>query len=199
MKRQNHGQSSQTPGDDREGKLATAWKFIPVAQLREGAIELVARFKLRGVAKRAGMAKDTVRKFVTGITEPNYSTRKKLGEVLLDYFGGGIMAEPREEGEAEWKLRRRLIDLLPTGEANARAAVSLLFQFARAFPDEAPKNLAELEHWLDLQVRGEYAAERHFTEIAREANAKEVERARRKRQAKRGEKKDRDSGPDGEE
>ena len=193
MKSQNRGQSSQTPGDDREGKLATAWKYIPVEQLREGTIELVARFKLRGVAKMAEMAKDTIGKFVKGISQPNFSTRKKLGEVLLDYYGGGVMPEPSEEGEKEWKLRPRLIDLLPKGEGNARAAISLLFQFARAFPDEAPKNLAEIENWFDLQVRGEYAAERHFREIAREANAQEVDRARRQRQAKRTEKKERDA------
>jgi hypothetical protein len=192
MKSQNRGQSSQTPGDDRQGKLATAWKYIPVEQLRVGIIELVARFKTRGVAKMAGMAKDTIGKFVKGISQPNYSTRKKLGEVLLEYYPGGVMTEPKEEGEKEWKLRSRLIDLLPKGEANARAAVSLLFQFARAFPDEAPKNLAELERWFDLQVRGEYWAERHYSEIAREANAQEVDRARRQRQSRRAEKNERD-------
>ncbi|HEX8903820.1 MAG TPA: hypothetical protein VF771_03205, partial [Longimicrobiaceae bacterium] len=133
-------------------------------------IELVARLKVRGVATMAGMAKDTVWKFVNGVSQPNYATRKRLGELFLDFFPGGVMSKPAEEGEKKWKLRPRLIELLPKGETNARAAVARLIQLARESPHHAPKHLDELHEWLDLQVRAEYWAERHYDEIARAAN-----------------------------
>ena len=117
------------------------------------------------------MAKDTVRKFVNGISQPTFSTRRKLGELFLELYPGGTMTQPLVDGEKKWKLRPRLIELLPRGEGNARAAVSLIFQVARLFPREVPRNIAEIEEWMDLQVRGEYWAERHYGEIARQANA----------------------------
>jgi hypothetical protein len=185
MNRRTGGQSSHTAGNDRDATLAPGWRYIPEELLREGIIELVARLKVRGVATMAGMAKDTVWKFINGVSQPNYATRKRLGELFLDFFPGGVMSKPAEEGEKRWKLRPRLIELLPKGEANARAAVSIIFQVARAFPDEVPRNIAQIEEWMDLQVRGEYWAEKHYGEIARRANAEEIERARHRRQGTR--------------
>jgi hypothetical protein len=183
MNSQNSGQSSHTAGNDRDARLAPGWRYVPVEVLREGVVELVARLKVRGVSTLAGVAKDTVWKFMNGISEPTYATRKKLGELFLDFFPGGVMTERAEEGEKKWKLRPRLIELLPKGEANARAAVSLIFQLARAFPNEVPKNIAEIEHWMDLQVRGEYWAEKHYGELARRANEEETEEAKARRRA----------------
>ncbi|HEX8246356.1 MAG TPA: hypothetical protein VF541_22825 [Longimicrobium sp.] len=81
-------QSSHNTGDDREPTLAPRWKYIPTELLREFRIDLVARRKLRGVARMVGLAKDTVRKFVNGISQPTFSTRRKLGELFLEFYPG---------------------------------------------------------------------------------------------------------------
>ncbi|HEX8246357.1 MAG TPA: hypothetical protein VF541_22830 [Longimicrobium sp.] len=53
-------------------------------------------------------------------------------------------------------------------------------------PDEMPENLDDIEEWMDLQVRGEYWAERHYGEIARQANAQgDAAAARRGRKPRR--------------
>lgn len=61
-----------------------------------------------------------------------------------------------DETRGRGKGRKRLIDLLPPGEDEARAALERLFDLARRFPDELPESAPKLLEWLELQVEGEY-------------------------------------------
>jgi hypothetical protein len=164
------GQSGRNAGDDRYVHFASSWRYIPTEVLREFTLELMAQFRIRGVADMTGLAKDTVRKFAHGLSEPNLNTRKALGDLFLEMHPAGVLAENgRDRGhDRKWRLRPRLADLLPHGEPAARAALAAIFQHARggkaAVPDES---IGRIERWLELQVRGEYWAERNGAEIAR--------------------------------
>ena len=180
MNRSTGGQSSHTRGNDREGKLARAWHHVPTALLRQFTADLIAEHRIRGVAEMARLSKETIRKFAGGFGEPSYATRRALGELFLDLYPGGVMAEPIASEEKRWKVRPRLIELLPEGEPAARAVVALVFRLAGRFPEQLPENLADVEEWVDLQVRGEYWAARHYGEIARVANEREARRERKR-------------------
>jgi hypothetical protein len=164
------GQSGRSTGNDRYVHFASSWRLVPTELLREFMLELIAQFRIRGVADMTGLAKDTVRKFAHGLSEPNLNTRKALGDLFLEMHPAGVLAENgRDRGqERKWRLRPRLSDLLPRGERAAAAALASIFQHARsgkaAMPEES---IGRIERWLELQVRGEYWAERNGAEIAR--------------------------------
>jgi len=147
--------------------FASSWRYIPTELLREFTLELIAQFRIRGVAEMAGVAKDTVRKFAHGLSEPNLTTQKALGELFLQMHPAGVLAEHGREHDRKWRLRPRLADLLPRGEPAARAALAAIFREARGATAGAQESIGRIERWLELQVRGEYWAEHNCREVAR--------------------------------
>lgn len=164
------GQSSHKPGDDRKPKLARTWLDVHPDRLWRFVVDLVAEHTLRAVEKMAGLSKETVRKYVKRIGDPEMATRKALGELFLRKHPGGAMADRENDGSRPEPppLRRQLIELLPRGEKEALATLSLLFGLARRFPDELPPDLLDaVQRWMELQVEGEYDWERFQAQFAR--------------------------------
>lgn len=172
MTEENSGQSGREPGDDREVKLARNWDEIPARKLGKllSGFCTSRRISFGAVAERTGLAKETVRKVAQRMSVPHDSTREVLGNMLLEAYPGGITVEggvvEQPKDEKEWKLRERLIELLPKGEEAARHEIARLFELARR-SSEAPEWLEKVEHWLDLQVRGEYWNEREWEPLRR--------------------------------
>jgi transcriptional regulator with XRE-family HTH domain len=165
MRTPNGRQSSHKAGDDRNPQLALRWYDIPAELVWEFTVELCARFTLRDVAEMAGLAKETVRRYVERLAAPNLTTRQRLGNLYLDFNAGGVVVE--EDSTKRWKARRRLIELLPPGQEVAREELAKLFDLAKQ-SGEFPEDLVDQLHdWMDLQVRGEYWAEDHYGGIAR--------------------------------
>ena len=172
MKSQSGGQSSHNAGDDRKPKLALAWYDVPPDRLWQFVMDLVAKHQLREVAEMAGLSKETVRKFVARIGDPKMATRKALGELFLKKYPGGAMADPtgddRQKETELPPLRKQLIELLPRGEQEALATLSLVFGLAKRFPQEVSPSIVDaIQHWLELQVEGEYDYERFYAEFAK--------------------------------
>jgi hypothetical protein len=182
MRSPNDGQSSQAAGDDRKSALARHWLHIQIDLLRRFASNLCARWTYRGAAGVTGVSKEGLRKFVDGETRPNLATRQALGELFLKLHPSGVM-ETKTDGE--WQLRKQLIELLPGGEKEARAALARIFELARRFPDEVPPCAEAVLDWMDLQVRGEYWGVRYvYGSAARERRRKgEAKRPRPKKKA----------------
>ena len=170
MNSRSGGQNSHNAGDDRKPKLARTWLDVPADRLWRFVMDAVAEHKLREVAKMAGLSKETVRKYIERIGDPKVATRRALGELFLKNFPGGAMADPTGDDPQSGlpPLRKQLIDLLPRGEKEALATLSLVFGLARRFPQEVPPSLLDkIEHWLELQVEGEYDWERFQAQFAR--------------------------------
>lgn len=166
MTDQNSGHSGQRPGDDQGIRFAENWWDIPAENLWLPLSRLcTGGISQNDVAKRVGLSKEAVRKIIMRESVPKTPTRKVLGELLLEMFPGGITVEGTvvqpDDDEKQWKMRERLISLLPKGEQEARDEIARLFELARQNGD-APAWLDEVEHWLDLQVRGEYWGERQW-------------------------------------
>jgi hypothetical protein len=157
-----HNGHSHTPGNARDAVAPQRWLEVPDEVVWEFAVNLCAVHKLRGVAKMVKLAPETVRKFILRIGDPNFSTRRCFAELYLDLNAGGVVV-----AEHEWRMRPKLIELLPPGKREAREALAKLFELAKRFPDEVPQTVDELHDWLDLQVCGEYWAEQYYGEIAR--------------------------------
>lgn len=178
MKSQSGGQSSHNAGDDRKPKLALAWYDVPPDRLWRFVVDLVAEHKLREVAETAGLSKETVRKYIQRIGDPKTTTRKALGELFLKEFPGGAVADPTSETEKSDlpPLRKQLIQLLPRGEKEALATLSVMFGLLRNFPQHVPTRVVDaVHHWLELQVEGEYDYERFYAQFAkRERKPKSV-------------------------
>ncbi|HKP75056.1 MAG TPA: hypothetical protein VJT67_05900 [Longimicrobiaceae bacterium] len=153
------GQSRQTAGDDRDPELAKHWRSLRIDTLRAFAAELCAQHTYRGAAALTGLSKEGLRRFVEGDTSPNPKTRQALGEVFFNLYPSGVM-ETTRPFHGEWQLRRQLIELLPRGEEAAREELEKIFELARRFPDEVPESADLVWEWMDLQIRGEYWAER---------------------------------------
>ncbi|HYH79162.1 MAG TPA: hypothetical protein VEX86_05175 [Longimicrobium sp.] len=163
MKTPTGGQSGRTTGDDRS-ELPKRWLDVPPDVLWQFAVDKVAQQTLRGVARRTGLGVETVRKFILRIGEPNLSTRRRFAEMFLKMHAGGVMEE--DEEIRRWKVRPRLLTLLPEGRFEARAALVQLFAVAKRHPDEVPLKLDDLHDWMDLQVRAEYNAQEYFDAVA---------------------------------
>jgi len=182
------GQSRHTPGDDREPALARHWYDIPASRLWRFVLDLVAAHSLRDVAEMAGLSKETVRKFISRIGDPKAATRKALGELYLTRFPRGAMASNRRMGdsaEGEVTLRTQLIDLLPRGEKEALATLSLIFDVAKRIPGHvSPRIVDAVQLWMELQVEGEYDAERFYARFKkRERQPRPQGEARKRKRA----------------
>ena len=170
MKSRSGGQNSHNSGDDRKPKLARTWLDVPADRLWRFVMDEVAEHKLREVAKMAGLSKETVRNYMLRVGDPKTATRKALGELFLKKFPGGAVADPTgDDPQTELApLRKQLIELLPRGEKEALATLSLVFGLAKRFPQEVPPSLVDaLQHWLELQVEGEYDWERFQAQFAK--------------------------------
>lgn len=176
------GQSSQSAGDDREPTVAQHWSAIPVDVLRTFVSELCARITYRAAAARTGVSKTALQKIVNGETQPNHSTRQRLGALFQELYADGSMWKRTLDGE--WEIRVRLIELLPAGEETARAELAKIFELAKRHPDEVPASVDQVHEWVDLQVRGEYNAERSLDAIGRRKRAPKGQ-GKRTRAAKR--------------
>jgi len=164
MKTPTGGHSGRTPGDDRS-EVPKRWRDVPLDVVWQFAVDLVTQHALRGVARRSGLGVETVRKFTLRIGEPRQSTRRRFAEMFLNMHAEGVVEEDQEA--KKWKIRPRLITLLPEGRFEARAALFKLFEAAKRSPDEVPLGLDELHDWMDLQVRAEYNAQEYFDAVGR--------------------------------
>ena len=164
MRTPNSGQSSHTPGDDRP-VAPRRWFDVPSQLVLEFALDLSTKYRLREVARMVDLAPETVRKFINRKGVPNLATRRQFAELYLEMNAEEVVAE-QNEGKS-WKARRRLIELLATGEGPAREELARIFELAKRFPDEVPASIDQLHEWMDLQVRGEYWAEDYYGAIAR--------------------------------
>jgi hypothetical protein len=169
MSNHDHGQNGRKPGDDRHPPLARAWFEVSPEVLWRFLRELSAHHSLEGLGEMTGLSKETIRKFLERISEPNTATRRRLGELYLKRHPFGAVQEaPAHDGCGDGSHRTQLIDLLPRGEANALAAVAALFQTARRFPQHVSRSeLERLQTWMEIQVRGEYEAERFYARFPR--------------------------------
>jgi hypothetical protein len=165
MNRPNGGQSSHKPGDDRNPELPRRWLAVPAHVAWEFAVEMVARYSLRGVARMTGLGVETVRKFIKRIGDPNLATRRRFAELYLHHHAEGVVKQ--DDREKRWRSRPRLITMLEPGKEAARRELAKLFELAKRFPEEMPAQIDDLQYWMDLQVRAEYWAEEHFGAIAR--------------------------------
>jgi hypothetical protein len=168
MNSRSGGQNSHNAGNDRKPKLARTWLDVEPDRLWWFASDEVAEHGLREVAKIAGLSKETVRKFIGRIGDPKIATRKALGELFLRKHAGGAMADPTSDDlQPELPpLRKLLIELLPRGEKEARATLSLIFGLARRVPNEVPPAMLDaIERWMQLQVEGEYDWERFHAQL----------------------------------
>ncbi len=139
---------------------------MPPDLLRQYAEDMVTQHALRGVARRSGLGVETVRKFILHIGEPNVSTLRRFAEMFLNMHAEAVIMEEDEEVR-KWRVRPRLLTVLPEGRFEARAALVKLFEVAKRFPDEVPLRLDELHDWMDLQVRAEYNAQEYFDTVGR--------------------------------
>lgn len=161
MKPSTSGQSSHNGAGARVPTLVRAWHEIPADVLWRWVVAQVADHSLRGVQQLSGLSKETIRKYVNRVSAPIPSTRKILGELFLRHHPAGVLLDPWS-ASTEKAVRPQLIELLPQGEASALATVSALFEAARGAPGVHPRTAAEIERWLELQVRGEYEAQRFY-------------------------------------
>lgn len=164
MKTPTNGHSSRKPGDDRKPELPKRWLDVPVDALWHFTVELVSRYALRGVARMTGLGVETVRKFTLRAGEPNLATRRRFAELFLNIH---TEAHVEKDENETYRVRPRLLTLLPEGRLEARAALMKIFAVAQRFPDELPYRLEELHLWMDQQITAEYNAEEHFGAIAR--------------------------------
>jgi hypothetical protein len=189
MKTPTGGHSGRTPGDDRS-ELPKRWLDVPPDVLWQYAIDMVTQHTLRGVARKTGLGVETVRKFILRTVEPNLSTRRRFAEMFLNMHAEGVIMGEDEEVR-KWRVRPRLLTLLPEGRFEARAALVKLFEVAKRFPDEVPLRLDELHDWMDLQVRAEYNAQEYFDAVGRGEREHDPDsifaKKPRKKRAKRGE------------
>ncbi len=166
MKRPNGGQSSHTPGDDRDPDSPRRWQKIPAESLWEFAVELVARHRLRGVAQMNRHGRETVRKFIMRTVEPNLTTRRAFAKLYRAFHAERTMADA--DKSKPWRTRPpRLIEVLSPGKAVARAELAKILELAHRFPDEVPPTADALFEWIDAQVTGEYWFEEYYGAIAR--------------------------------
>jgi transcriptional regulator with XRE-family HTH domain len=161
------GQRSHNAGDDRTASSALHWRDVAAGTVWAFTVDLCARHGYRKAAEKTGVSKAALQKYVQGLTRPNLSTRQLLGEYFLQSFPGGMMQKKDINGD--WDVRPRLIELLPGSEMRARREMKKLFDLARRFPDEVPGFVDQVETWIDLQIRGEWWAERkHSSPAVRE-------------------------------
>lgn len=166
MRRDDSGKSSHTPGDDRDPDSPRRWQKIPLESLWEFAVELVARYRLRGVAEMTGLGRETVRKFLLRSVEPNLTTRRAFATLYRAFHAERTMADA--DKSKTWKTRPpRLIEVLSPGKAVARAELAKILELANRFPDEVPPTADALFEWIDAQVRGEYWFDEYYGAIAR--------------------------------
>ena len=154
------GQTRQSAGDDRDVTVVRRWATIDGDVLREFALELCARLTYRGAQAATGISKAALQKIVEGVSQPNHTTRQRLGELLLALYPHGAMWKKSKNGE--WEMRVHLFELLPPGEDEARAELAKIFELARRFPGEVPASAGRVHEWMDLQIRGEYWGQRHL-------------------------------------
>jgi hypothetical protein len=179
------GQSGHNGTGARGPKLVRAWHEIPPDVLWRWVVAQVADHSLRGVQQLSGLSKETIRKYVNRVSVPIPSTRKILGELFLRHHPAGVLLESWN-ASTETAVRPQLIELLPDGEASALATVSALFEAVRDAGGVHPKTADMIERWVELQVRGEYDAERFYARFP-SRERKPAERARTSRDAACGE------------
>lgn len=160
MSDQTSSQSGHDTGDDRDVSHARSWWEVELEVLWRFTSELCAVHTYRGASELTGLAKETLRTYVERTTRPSRATRKLLGEFYLQYAPGGATASREEH---EWRLRPRMMDILPPGEHEALAALARFCDRTRWYlADELPPWFDHFEEWIDLQIRGEYRYERDY-------------------------------------
>lgn len=128
-------------------------------------MELCTRHSLRVVARMVNLGRETVRKFILRKGVPNLATRRRFAELFLETNAEDAVVDVN--AVKVWRVRPRLMELLPSGEDPARKELSRLFELMKRFPDEVPLGIDRLHEWMDLQIRGEYWAEDYYGAIGR--------------------------------
>jgi hypothetical protein len=136
----------------------SAWREIPVDELRRFMSELVSDSNLREAGRLIGRGREAVRKFVSGdIETPHDRTREAIAKLYVQKYGAGAMraAEVAQPSASPTPLKL----ILPQPVERATTEIRAIFEGLRRHADELPPSTAALERWLLRQVKAEYAAE----------------------------------------
>jgi hypothetical protein len=138
---------------DLENRRHSAWREIPVEELRRFMAELVADSNLREAGRLIGRGREAVRRFVGGdIETPHDRTREAIARLYLQKHGAGEMAaaETPQLGPSATPLKL----ILPQGAERATAEIRQIFDGLRKHSAALPASAAAVETWLPrLRVR----------------------------------------------
>jgi hypothetical protein len=141
--------------DDRQ---RSAWREIPVEELRRFMAELVQDSNLREAGRLIGRGREAVRKFVSGDIEmPHDRTRKAIATLYQQKYGTGVKVAAEVPQTTPTPTPLRLI--LPRGVERATAEIRATFQALHEHSAKLPASASALERWLLKRVKEEYAAE----------------------------------------
>lgn len=114
--------------------------------------------KYRPLAKSWGLAAETLRKFVEGLTDRPHPAQLDLyGTKFLELHPSGYVREKRVDGSSQALPQLKMV--LPPGRENAQEVVDRLFELAARYPDELPENAERIREWLLKLLKAEYDAE----------------------------------------
>jgi hypothetical protein len=141
-----------------EARRHSAWREIPVEELRRFMTELVADSNLREAGRLIGRGREAVRKFVSGgIEMPHDRTREAIARLYVQKYGTAAMRAAEVAQPVATPTPLKLI--LPQGVERATAEIRAVFEALRKPGGEMPASAPALERWLLKRVKDEYAAE----------------------------------------
>lgn len=141
-----------------DARQRSAWREIPVEELRRFMAELVADSNLREAGRLIGRGREAVRRFVGGdIETPHERTREAIARLYMQKHGTGVL-QASETAHAE-RTPTPLKLILPQGVERATAEIRAVFESLRRHSDDFPGSALALERWLIRRVKEEYAAE----------------------------------------
>jgi hypothetical protein len=141
-----------------EARPHSAWREIPVEELRRFMTELVADSNLREAGRLIGRGREAVRKFVSGdIETPHDRTREAIAKLYVQKYGAGVLmaAEAPQPSSSATPLKL----ILPEGVERATAEIRAVFDALRRNSSNLPESTVPLERWLLRRVKEEYATE----------------------------------------
>jgi hypothetical protein len=134
-----------------EPRRPTAWREIPVEELRRFMSELVADSNLREAGRLMG-------RFGGGDSEPPHDrTREAIARLYEQKHGAGVMAAAETRQAAPSATPLKLI--LPQGVERATTEIRAIFEALRRGTADLPPTASAVETWLLRRVKEEYAAE----------------------------------------
>ncbi|HET7232697.1 MAG TPA: hypothetical protein VFJ16_21985 [Longimicrobium sp.] len=142
------------------GPQHSAWREIPVEELRRFMTELVADSNLREAGRLIGRGREAVRKFVSGDIEmPHDRTREAIARLYVQKYGGGGGTSRVSERAQPASSPTPLKLILPQPMERATAEIRAMFEGLRRNGADLPPSTAAVERWLLRRVKDEYATE----------------------------------------